>query len=428
MKHCGVAVVGWGTIGTGVAHILLAKRRELAVRTGADLELRRLVDIDLKRERDFPVPRELLSTDVEDVISDPEVDVVVELVGGIETTKELVLRFLEAGKHVVTANKALLATHGRELFCVARQRGVALAFEASVAGGVPVIHALTEGLVANDIESIEGIVNGTANFVLTQMSQQNVSYREALRQAQEAGYAEADPTLDVEGIDSAHKLAILARTAMRVDFDFEEVYCQGITELELSDLQYAWELGYAIKLLAIARRSNDELELRVHPALVSKNHPLCWVSGVFNAVCIRGDAVGDVVLQGKGAGQMPTASAVVADVVDMALGRAQYTFAHVSVPTERVKVKPTAEIESQYYLRFRALDRPGTLAQIAGVLGRHYISILSVMQKEVPSQEAYVPVVIVTRRAREENLARAIGEIDALEVVQGPSIRIRIEQ
>ncbi len=428
MKRCGVAIVGWGTVGSGVARLLLSKRQELAQRTGADLELRWVVDTDLERPRDFPVPQELLSRDLQDVLDDPEVEVVAELVGGTEQTRDLVLRLLDVGKHVVTANKALLATQGRELFAAARKRGVALAFEASTAGGVPVIRALAEGLVANRIESIVGVVNGTANFVLTQMARHNMSYQQALALAQEQGYAERDPSLDVKGVDSAHKLAILARTGMGVDFDFEEIPCQGITELELCDLQYAWELGYAIKLLAVARHREGELELRVHPALLPRRHPLAWVDGVFNAVCIHGDAVGDVVLYGQGAGQMPTASAVVADLVDVALGRAQKTFRQLSAPVEKVRLRPTTDIETQYYLRFQALDRPGTLAQIAGVLGRNQISILSVMQKEAPAESVFVPVVIMTHPAREEHLARAMARIDGLDVVEGPSIWLRVEQ
>ena len=428
MKRCGVAIVGWGTVGSGVAGLLLSKRQELAQRTGADLELRWVVDTDLERPRDFSVPQELLSRDLQDVLDDPEVEVVAELVGGTEQTRDLVLRLLDVGKHVVTANKALLATQGRELFAAARKRGVALAFEASTAGGVPVVRALAEGLVANRIESIVGVVNGTANFVLTQMARHNMSYEQALALAQEEGYAERDPTLDVEGVDSAHKLAILARTGMAVDFDFEDIPCKGITELELCDLQYAWELGYAIKLLAVARHREGELELRVHPALLPRRHPLAWVDGVFNAVCIHGDAVGDVVLYGQGAGQMPTASAVVADLVDVALGRAQKTFRQLSAPVEKVRLRPTTDIETQYYLRFQALDRPGTLAQIAGVLGRDQISILSVMQKEAPAESVFVPVVIMTHPAREEHLARAMARIDGLDVVEGPSIWLRTEQ
>lgn len=428
MKRCGVAIVGWGTVGSGVARLLLSKRQELAQRTGADMELRWVVDTDLERPRDFPVPQELLSRDLQDVLDDPEVEVVAELVGGTEQTRDLVLRLLDVGKHVVTANKALLATQGRELFAAARKRGVALAFEASTAGGVPVIRALAEWLVANRIESIVGVVNGTANFVLTQMARHNMSYQQALALAQEQGYAERDPSLDVKGVDSAHKLAILARTGMGVDFDFEEIPCQGITELELCDLQYAWELGYAIKLLAVARHREGELELRVHPALLPRRHPLAWVDGVFNAVCIHGDAVGDVVLYGQGAGQMPTASAVVADLVDVALGRAQKTFRQLSAPVEKVRLRPTTDIETQYYLRFQALDRPGTLAQIAGVLGRNQISILSVMQKEAPAESVFVPVVIMTHPAREEHLARAMARIDGLDVVEGPSIWLRTEQ
>jgi homoserine dehydrogenase len=428
MRHCGVAVVGWGTVGTGVCHMLLSKREELAQRSGADLLLRRVVDVDLERPRTFPVPAKLLSRHLEDVLTDPKVEVVAELVGGVEETFPLVLRLLEAGKHVVTANKALLATRGRELFAAARERGVAIAFEASTAGGVPIIRALAEGLVANRIESIVGVVNGTANFVLTQMARNNMSYDQALAEAQRQGYAERDPTLDVEGIDSAHKLAILARTGMGVEFDLEKIPCQGITGLDLCDLQYAWELGYGIKLLAVARRLGDEVELRVHPALVPRQHPLAWVDGVYNAICIRGDAVGDIVLYGKGAGQMPTASAVVSDLVDMALGRAQRTFAQLSVPVQGLRLRPTTEIETQYYLRFEALDRPGTLAQIAGVLGSRDISILSVMQKEAPAGSTFVPVVIVTHPAKERSLSQAVGEIDELGVVRGPSIWIRMEQ
>jgi len=330
---------------------------------------------------------------------------------------------------VVTANKALLATHGSELFKIANECGRCIALEGSTGGAIPIIAALRDGLAANRIESIVGIVNGTCNYVLTKMTREGLSYDTALSQAQQMGYAEADPTLDVEGIDSAHKLAIMARLAWALDFPFESIQCEGISSVQLDDIQYASELGYTLKLLVIAKRHPRALELRVSPSLLPTDHPLASVHGVFNAICVRGDASGDTMHYGQGAGQMPTASAVVADLIDVGLGRTAMTFSHVEPfccsCTPATLLDPD-DVVCRYYLSFVALDRPGVFAKIAGVLGRHRISIASVIQRE-RHEGTYVPVALMTHGAKEGNLRRALGQIDRLDIVSGHTRFLRVE-
>jgi len=355
--------------------------------------------------------------------------VVIELVGGTTVAKEITLRAIAAGKDVVTANKALLAEAGRELFAAAKERGVSISFEASVCGGIPLIAAIRDGLIANRIHSIMGIVNGTCNYILTRMAAGGTPYEQALADAQRLGYAESDPTLDVEGIDSAHKLAILSALGFAADFRYGEIHVEGITHTDPADIQYAAELGYTLKLLAIGKRRDDELELRVHPTLLPNEHPLASVHDVFNAVCVTGSAVGDTMFYGRGAGQMPTASAVVADLVDILLGKAKHTFERLRLlpgRTESLRVRRIDEVEARYYLRFNALDRPGVLARIAGEFGRHDISIASVIQKERHATRA-VPLIITTHVAREANLRQAIADIEPHGVVEGQPVVIRVE-
>ena len=415
MKHK-VALVGFGTIGTGVAKILYGKAGELTTKTGLDISLAKICDIDITTPRDVAVPAGVLTATVDDVLRDPEIELVIELVGGTTFARELILRALDAGKSVVTANKHLLALHGAELFEKARQRGVSLCFEASVGGGIPIIASLLNGYIANRLDTIIGIVNGTCNYILTKMMNDSQSYGEALAEAQEHGYAEKDPALDVGGGDSAHKLAILARLGFGVDFDYKDICVEGIDNTQLYDLHCASELGYALKLLAICKRTDDKLELRVNPTLLPKTHPLAGVSNVFNAIWIHGDAVGDGMQYGRGAGQMPTASAVIADVVDVLLGRAGKGFSALNIypgRTPRMAVKDISDIETCYYLRFMANDRPGVLAEIAGALGRQGISIASVIQRGRGLAGQEVPIVMLTHRAREGGLRQALKEIAA---------------
>ncbi|MBL7222262.1 MAG: homoserine dehydrogenase [Candidatus Brocadiae bacterium] len=428
-KTCSVGLVGFGTIGAGVARILLENADQLRAKTGITIILKRICDLDITTDRGVAVSEGVLTTSLDDVIDDPEIEVVIELVGGLTVAKQIVLRAVAAGKSVVTANKALLAEEGRELYQAAHERGVPIAFEASVGGGIPVIAALRDGLIANDIQSIIGIVNGTCNYILTRMAAEGARYDDVLADAQRLGYAEADPALDVGGGDSAHKLAILAALGFAGDFGYDEIHVEGIQATDPIDIAYARELGYTLKLLAIGKRFGDELELRVHPTLLPDEHPLASVHDVFNAVCIRGSAVGDTMFYGRGAGQMPTASAVVADLVDILLGKAKHTFDRLRLfpgRTESLRVRPIGEVETRYYLRFAALDHPGVLARIAGEFGDHDISIASVMQKERHATQA-VPLVILTHQATEAKLRRALAAIEPQGVTEGPPVVIRVE-
>lgn len=428
MKKVYVGLVGFGTVGTGVAKILLNDAKTIAERTGTELILKKICDLDLSRARDIAPPGSMLTTRADDVIGDPEIGIVVELIGGIDAAKRVILNALRHGKDVVTANKALLATAGDELFQEAFSCGRSISFEASVGGAIPVISPLTSTFLSNRIHSIVGIVNGTCNYILTKMAEERAAYGTVLREAQKLGYAEADPALDVEGIDTAHKLAILARLGFACDFDYSQIYIEGISKIGIEDIVYAQQLGYVVKLLAIGSHHDGELELRVHPTLLSKGHPLATVREAFNAISFEGEAMGRIMLYGRGAGQMPTASAVTSDIIDVALGRAAITARFLRIfptRTPRTKVKHIGEINTRYYLKFTALDKPGVLAHIAGVLGNHKISIASVIQQEEHRGEA-VPVVMMTHLANEANLRNALGQIDKLPVVKKKTVFMRV--
>jgi homoserine dehydrogenase len=428
MKTTGVAIVGFGTVGTGVVRLLVEDAARLEQAAGCRLALRHVCDVDLKRPRAVRVPKELLTDDLERVLADKETHVAVETVGGTTVAVDIMKRLLAAGKDVVTANKAALAERGEELFEAARQAGRSISFEASCAAGIPVIRALRDGLVANRITALLGILNGTCNYILTEMSATGEAYAQALADAQAKGYAEADPTLDVSGEDARHKLAILAGLAFGAQVRLADVYVEGVAGLDPSDITYGKQLGYVLKLLAIGRVVAGALSLRVHPTFVPADSPLATVSGVNNAVLVSGHAVGDTFYVGPGAGQMPTASSIVADIVDAALGRARTTFDHIGWLAGRgtqMSVQPIQDVWTRCYLRFDVVDEPGVLAMIAGVLGRHKISIASVLQHESAHPES-VPLVITTHLAREGNVTAALAEIRESPVVVGRSVRIRM--
>ncbi len=426
-----VGLLGLGTVGSGVVKILNAHRAELEERAGCRLLLHRVADQDMTRPREGLDLKSLpLVPDAQRVLDDPDVQIVIELLGGLEPARSFILRAFQAGKHMVTANKALLAHHGAELFDEARRRGLMFGFEAAVAGGIPLIRSIKEGLAANRILSVHGIINGTSNYILTKMTEEGRDFAEVLKEAQAKGYAEVDPTLDVEGLDSAHKLQILATLAFRTSVDLKDIYTEGITAVTRQDIAYAAELGYRIKLLAIAKTSDGRLEIRVHPTMIPASSPLAAVSGVFNAVFIRGDAVGDLMFYGRGAGQMPTASAVWSDVLEIARSLAHGVSAHSvelpSIAARPLPLQPMDEIRCPYYLRVMALDRPGVLSQVAGILGQHHISITSVLQKGRAAAEA-VPVVMMTHEAREADMRHALAAIDKLPVVASKTVSIRVE-
>jgi homoserine dehydrogenase len=431
LTEIGVGLLGVGTVGGGVLKIFGAHRAALEAKAGCRLDIAAVADRDVTSPRPgLDLAAWPLTTDVGRVLDAPEVALVIELIGGLEPARTFILRAMQHGKHVVTANKALIATHGPELFDEARRRGVLLGFEAAVAGGVPIIRAIRDGLCANRILSLYGIVNGTSNFILTKMTDERRDFADVLREAQAQGYAEADPTLDVEGIDSAHKLQILASLAFRTAVDLARIHTEGITRITAEEIATARELGYRIKLLAIAKLLDESLEVRVHPTMIPASAPLAAVSGVFNAIFVSGDSVGDQMFYGRGAGQLPTASAVWSDAIEIAR-RAAYR--HEALPEDlpliapgRLALRPMEAIRSAYYLRVMALDRPGVLAAVAGALGRHQISIASVIQKE-RAEAAAVPVVMMTHEARERDMRLALQEIDGLPVVAAPTVMVRVE-
>ncbi len=424
----GIALIGCGTVGSGVVRLLREQSERLAVRAGRPLVLRRVVVRDPAKARPVELPRELVTTDLQSVLRDPSVHVGVELVGGVGWAKQAVLSLLAAGKDVVTANKALLAQHGAEVFDTARNHGRAVAFEASVAGGVPIIAALAQCLAANQIQALQGILNGTCNFILTNMTENGRSYADALAEAQRLGYAEADPTLDVNGIDAAHKLAILVQIAFGLSVPVEAIDCRGIAELDALDIRFARELGYTIKLLAETWLSeNSWLALHVSPVLLRRLAPLAMMRGAYNAIHIVGDAVGDVLFAGQGAGQMPTASAVVADLIDLAVGRAQRTFATLKLWSGRrngIHLQPSSTVRSRFYLRLFVEDRPGVLADVSRVLAKHHISIASVIQHEAPEDHegGRVHLVIMTHTALTGDFRAAVAELDHLDCIASPSV------
>jgi homoserine dehydrogenase len=432
-KVCRVGLLGLGTVGTGAARIILESRPSLKDKTGLDIKLHAIAEKDTRRHGALGLDKRLFTADAREVLRDPAVDVVVEVIGGIEPARSFILEALKRGKAVVTANKALLAIHGKELFKAALKHGATIGFEASVCGGVPVIGAIRDGLVANRVESIHGILNGTTNYILTRMVEDQATYGQALKEAQAKGYAEADPTLDVKGIDAAHKLVLLCNLAFHSMFDLEEAHIEGIDGLAIDDVRYARQLGYAIKLLAIARRrehgGRGALEMRVHPTLVPLNHPLANVRDVNNAVLVRGDAVGDVMFYGRGAGMMPTGSAIVADILDAARGSARQTFTKLQFfqnARAGLRAVPPGRYECRYYVRFDVEDRPGVMGRIATVLGKHGVSIASVIQQE-PHTAGHVPIVMLTHRTREAQFRKAILEISLLEFLRGRGAFYRLE-
>lgn len=432
MDSVKVAIVGFGTIGSGVARLLLEHGERIARHAGKRITLARVVDPDLKRARNVQLPPGLLTSDLATVLDDPEITAVVKLIGGLEPARTTMLRLLEAGKDVITANKALLAEHGDELFDRARRLGRSIAFEASVAGGIPIIGAISEGLTANQVQSIHAILNGTSNFILTQMEEQGTDYEAAVAEAQRLGFAEANPALDVNGTDAAQKLAILAHLAFGARVKWREIPRTGIDTVEVADMRYAAELGYSIKLLAVAELVPEGLELHVSPTLVRRHTPLAEVRGAFNAVRVVGDAVGRVFFHGQGAGQMPTASAVVADLISTVVGRAAITFRTLDLwaagREAPVAVRDPANVPGRYYLRLNVEDRPGVMAEIAGVLGAHRISIASLIQHETEEEETdgIVPLVIMTHTAAEGEMTLAMREIERLACVAPGAVRMRV--
>ncbi|HEX8948832.1 MAG TPA: homoserine dehydrogenase [Dissulfurispiraceae bacterium] len=428
-----IGIIGFGTVGTGTAKILLESRDVIRGRTGFDIVLKRIADLDTTRDRGIKIPEGMLIADAGALLDDPEIDVVVELMGGIRPAKDFMLRAIRNKKHVVTANKALLATEGNDIFAEAEKNNVEVGFEASVAGGIPIIKVLREGLVANNIVAIYGIINGTSNYILTKMTNEKVEFSDALKEAQALGYAEADPTFDIEGIDTAHKLTILSSLAYGIPLSYNEVYKEGITRITAQDIEFASEFGYKIKLLAVTKASNGEIEMRVHPTMVPNDYLISKIDGVFNAVYVEGDAVGSTLYYGRGAGDMPTGSAVVSDIIDIGRNIMSGGVLRVSgitsseMPrTGRKKIRKMEDIESMYYFRFAALDKPGILSKISGVLGNNSISIVSVIQKG-RRLGGSVPLVVLTHKAKERDVLNSIREIDSMPVVSDKTLFIRVE-
>jgi len=424
-----VGIIGFGTVGTGTARILLENRDILRERTGIDIVLKRIADLDVRKDRGIRLPKGTLTADAGALIGDPDIHVIVELIGGTTIAKDLVIKAIRAGKHVVTANKALLATHGAEIFREASKAGVEVGFEAAVAGGIPIIKVIREGLVANRIRAVYGIINGTTNYILTRMTEEKVEFSDVLKEAQRLGYAEADPTYDIEGIDSAHKLAILASLSYGTRFSIKDVYCEGISWISPMDIEFGRELGYKLKLLAITKEIDGRVELRVHPTLIPEEHLISKVDGVYNAVYVEGDAVGSTLYYGRGAGDMPTGSAVVSDIADIAgkiVNNAAGRIPAMPISGQKKSLMKMDDVESMYYFRFSALDKPGVLSRISGILGKYNISIVSVIQKGRRQGKA-VPLVVLTHRAMEKNVVRAVKEINKLRDVSGKTVFIRVE-
>lgn len=430
MKTINVGLFGCGTVGGGVVKVLHANGALIAQRTGFRLVLKKVIERELRKDRELPLDLKIVSRDPQELLDDPEIDIVVELIGGLTDARRFILAALKAGKHVVTANKALLAEHGKEIFDAAVEHQSDIYYEASVAGGIPIIKAMREGFVANRIEAIYGIVNGTCNYILTEMRERQSDFHDVLREAQKKGYAEANPSLDVDGIDSAHKLAILASIMSGQWIGLSDISVEGITSIAHEDIVFADALGYVIKLLAIAKEVEGELEVRVHPTLLEKNHPLANVSGVYNAIYLKGSPVGRTLFYGRGAGELPTASAVVSDLVDVARNVVNGTpnrIPPLSYAPKEKRIKPVERIETEYYLRFSVIDTPGVLAKIAGVLGGHKISIASVLQRE-RHEGKVVPVVILTHTASAKSMKQALSEIDRFDVVKKKTVVIPLER
>ncbi|MBE9486556.1 MAG: homoserine dehydrogenase [Chloroflexi bacterium] len=432
MDSIKVGLLGFGTIGTGVVKVFQKNSELLRQRLGQSLELVKIVDLDITSDRGVTLAPGMLSTNVEDIIDNPEIDLVIELIGGYEPAKSFILKAIANGKHIVTANKALMAVHGQELIAAANQQNVAVMFEAAVGGGIPVVSAIKENLCANRFSNVLGILNGTCNFILTKMTEEGSDFAPALKEAQELGYAEADPTFDIEGVDTAHKIALLSALCFGTKVDFDQVYTEGITKVAAIDIRFATQMGYKIKLLAIGKNYGDHIEVRVHPTMIPTSYQLAEVDGVFNAVRLSGDFLGPALLYGSGAGMEATASAVMGDVMaiarDIASGAKQRTpiMGYTTDQIADLPIKAMNDIVSHYYLRFAVEDAPGVLAQISGILGRYDISIQSMIQPERHTADA-VPIVIMTHGARESNVTKALAEIDQLAIVRQATRLIRVE-
>jgi homoserine dehydrogenase len=434
MKPIHVGLLGIGTVGGGTFSVLRRNQEEISRRAGRGILIKAVADKDLARARKLVGDSAETTDDAFALVRRPDIDIVVELIGGTKIAKDLILAAVENGKHVVTANKALLAVHGNEIFLAAQKKGVMVAFEAAVAGGVPIIKALREGLSANRIEWIAGIINGTSNFILSEMREKGSSFGEVLAQAQRLGYAETDPTFDIEGVDAAHKLTIMAAIAFGIPMQFDKVYTEGISKLTKEDIRYAEELGYRIKLLGITRRTAKGIELRVHPTLIPSKRLIANVEGVMNAILVQGDAVGPTLYYGAGAGAEPTASAVVADLVDvtrMHTADPEQRVPHLAFQPDRMSDLPILsmeEVETSYYLRLRVLDRPGVLADITRILADQSISIDAMVQKEPSEGEEQVDIIMLTHLTLEKNINVAINRIESLPVISGKVTRIRLEE
>ena len=434
MKPINVGLLGIGIVGGGTFTVLARNREEIARRAGCDITMKMVADKDLDRARSIVSGRATLTADAYAVVNHPDIDIVVELIGGTTIAKELILKAIANGKHVVTANKALLAQHGNEIFAAAQKKDVMVAFEAAVGGGIPIIKSLREGLTANRIEWIAGIINGTSNFILSEMRDKGTSFDAVLKEAQRLGYAEADPTFDVEGIDAAHKLTIMAAISFGIPMRFASAYVEGVSRLAQEDIRYAGELGYRIKLLGIAKRKAAGIELRVHPTLIPEQRLIANVEGVMNAILVKGDAVGQTMYYGAGAGAEPTASAVVADLVDVArmmTADPEHRVPHLAFQPDRLSdlpILPIGEVETRYYLRMRVLDRPGVLADITRVLADLGISIEAMVQKEPHEGEAQVTIIMLTHLTLEKHVEAALRRVEALPVVSGKVTRIRLEE
>jgi len=434
MKPIKVGLLGIGTVGGGTWAVLARNREEISRRAGREIQIAVVADKDLERAKKLTAGRARVTADAFEVVRDPEIDIVIELIGGTTVAKELVLAAIGNGKHVVTANKALLAMHGNEIFAAAQEKDVMVAFEGAVAGGVPIIKALREGLSANRIEWIAGIINGTSNFILSEMREKGLSFDAVLAEAQKRGYAEADPTFDIEGVDAAHKLTIMAAIAFGVPMQFDRCYKEGIAKLTQEDIRYAEQLGYRIKLLGIARRVAEGIELRVHPTLVPARRLIANVEGVMNAVLVKGDAVGQTMYYGAGAGAEPTGSAVVADLVDVTrlhTADPEHRVPHLAFRPDRmsdIKILPMDEVVTSYYLRMRVEDRPGVLADITRILADASISIDAMIQREPAEGEEQVDIIMLTHQAKEKAVNAAMAKIEKLPVVTGKVTRIRLEE
>ncbi|MBK6974950.1 MAG: homoserine dehydrogenase [Sterolibacteriaceae bacterium] len=434
MKPINVGLLGIGTVGGGTFTVLARNEEEITRRAGRPIRITRVADKNLDLANRVAAGKASVTDDAFAVVADPDIDIVVELIGGCGVAKELVLKAIENGKHVVTANKALLANHGNEIFAAAQNKGVMVAFEAAVAGGVPIIKALREGLTANRIQWIAGIINGTTNFILSEMRDKGLSFDAVLAEAQELGYAEADPTFDIEGIDAAHKLTIMSAIAFGIPMQFAKCYTEGISRLTREDIVYAEQLGYRIKLLGITKRKPNGVELRVHPTLIPAKRLIANVEGVMNAVLVQGDAVGSTLYYGRGAGAEPTASAVVADLVDvtrMHTADPEHRVPHLAFQPDRLSdlpVLPMEAVETAYYLRMRVEDRPGVLADVTRILADSSISIDAMIQKEPPEGELQTDIILLTHLTIEKQVNAAIARIEALGSVSGKVTRIRLEQ